>query len=250
VEAGADTQLNGIYVEHLERVIWVLREKYPRVIASNRRFEEETTYENDLGQNNLADALSHIGTLVTEAPALDRDQQAGQVTLFEDHLRRSMMEAWEQMLDFQLGEIDELWEKYMKKARPLQMQHKLSGAPTAAQIDKLRIQHKHLLEDGREAKRAGDWSGWERGTDSLIQACETASELRRGVEDSIAAARSYRRDWWRDKRNVLLVLLGMAISAAGFTIAYLTFESKDEDNSAQPPPTQQKVPRGPPARGP
>ena len=66
MEAGAETQLSGIYVAHLERVIGVLREKYPRALAANRRFEEETGFENKLGMNNLADALSHIGTLVTE----------------------------------------------------------------------------------------------------------------------------------------------------------------------------------------
>jgi hypothetical protein len=40
--------------------------EYPHVLAANRRFEEETGFENKLGMNNLADALSHIGTLVTE----------------------------------------------------------------------------------------------------------------------------------------------------------------------------------------
>jgi hypothetical protein len=60
-----------------------------------------------------------------------------------------MMEAWEQMLDYQLGEVDETWEKYLEEARPLQMRHELAGAPTDSQIDRLRVQYKHLLEQGR-----------------------------------------------------------------------------------------------------
>jgi hypothetical protein len=243
VEA-SEEKLDGIYVEHLTRIIWVMREKYPRVLTANRRFEEETTYENEMGQNNLADALSHIGTLLTEAPDLDRAQQGGQVTLFEDHLRRSMMEAWEQMLDFQLGELDEMWPKYMQKARPLQMQHKLLGAPSASEIDKLRIRHKHLLDDGRQAKRAADWDGWEHGTDKLIEACETVSELKQRVEDSIASANAYRKDWWRDKRNALLVLAGVLIAAATFAIANLA--SGSDDNPAdQASPHRQTAPQAP-----
>lgn len=231
----------GIHADLLARLIWVLREKHPRVIAANRRFEEETGIENKLGMNNLNDALSHIGTLVEEAPNLDRDQQAGQVTLFEDHLRRSMMESWEQHLDFQLGEIDELWEeKYKGRARRLQLAHKLPGAPSAHEIDKLRIKHKNLLQEGREAKRAGDWDGWDKGTDLLIQACATASELRTAVEDAIAAAKAYRRDWVRDKRNFVFLILGILISAS-VTIGVNAYNHRNDDE--KPPPAKSQPDR-------
>jgi hypothetical protein len=101
-------RIDGIYVENLNRLVWILREKYPRVLEADRRFEEETNFRNKLGTNNLVDALSHIGTLF-EARSASYEQQRAQVTLFEDHLRRSMMEAWEQMLTFQTGEIEKLW---------------------------------------------------------------------------------------------------------------------------------------------
>jgi hypothetical protein len=83
--------------------VWVLREKYPRVLTANRALRGRDGFENRLGINNLNDALSHIGPPVTEAPDLDRET------------------------------------------------HKLTGAPSAHEIDKLRIKHKHLLKDSREA---------------------------------------------------------------------------------------------------
>lgn len=237
MEASADQQLSGIYVEHLERVICVMREKYPSVLAANRRFEEETGFENKLGMNNLADALSHIGTLLTEAPDLSRDHQAGQVTLFEDHLRRSMMEAWEQMLDFQLGEIDETWEKYLEEARPLQVQHQLEGAPTDGEIDRLRIQYKHLLDRGREEKRAADWPGWEAGTDTLIEACKKASELHDAVKQSLAAAKAYKREHRRDRRVIAMWLVGLLITFGG---GYALAEAREDDNGGKTAPQQQE----------
>jgi hypothetical protein len=48
----------------------------------------------------IVDALSHIGTFFEAAPGLTKEEQRAQVTLFEDHLRRTMMEAWEQMIEF------------------------------------------------------------------------------------------------------------------------------------------------------
>jgi hypothetical protein len=188
-------RINGVHVRNLNRLIWLLREKYPRVLEADRRFEEETGFRNKVGANNLVDALSHIGTLFESAPGVSANEQRDQITLFEDHLRRSMMEAWEQMLDFQLGEIDKLWEdQYLQLARPLQVSGDLAGSPSHLEIDRLRRQYKHRLHEGRSLKRGPGWDQWEQGTDLLIQACAIASELRERVEESIAAAKKHGAD--------------------------------------------------------
>ena len=128
-------RVDGIYVDNVRRLVWILREKYPMVLEADRRFEEETNFRNKVGTNNLVDALSHIGTLFESRDA-SYDQQRAQVALFEDHLRRTMMEAWEQMLTFQAGEIDKLWYgDYLTIARPLQTSGKLHGSPSADELD-------------------------------------------------------------------------------------------------------------------
>lgn len=247
-----EERLYGVCRDHVDRVVLVMREKHPHVLTANMRFEEETGFENKFGSNNLADALSHLGTLVENAENLSYEEQGRQVTLFEDHLRRSMMEAWEQMLDFQLGEIAELNEEYLEKARPLQVEHKLTGAPTAREIDQLRIQHKHLLEEGRRAKRDADWDSWQRGTDKLIQACASASALRQAVEQAIAAANAHqreveqeRREKKRDRRTIIMWVVGLLMTGAigGFGIANAIDDDKDNSKQRTPPasPSQSKT---------
>ncbi|MEJ7787925.1 MAG: hypothetical protein WKF96_24250 [Solirubrobacteraceae bacterium] len=247
-------RLYGVYRDHVDRVVWVMREKHPHVLTANMRFEEETGFENKFGSNNLADALSHLGTLVENAADLSYEDQGRQVTLFEDHLRRSMMEAWEQMLDFQLGEIAEMNEEYLEKARPLQVAHKLAGAPTAKEIDQLRIQHKHLLEEGRQAKRDADWDSWQRGTDKLIQACASASALRQAVEQAIAAANAHQREVERegrekrrDRRTILMWVIGLSVTGAigGFGIASALDDDGDSGKQRTPPVQPQQPKRTP-----
>jgi hypothetical protein len=189
-----DDRVEGIYLPEFRRLVRMLREKYPRVLEANRFFEEETGWDNEPGGNNLVDVLSHIGTLFEEAPNLSEDRQRDQVTLIEDHLRRSMMESWEQLLDFRLGEVDKLWDEYLQEARPLQETGELRGSPTAQQLDRMRRRYKSCLDRGRAAKRKADWDGWERGTEAFIEACKIATELYEGVEQSIAAARQHRAD--------------------------------------------------------
>jgi hypothetical protein len=219
-------RVDGIYVRNLGRLVWILRTKYPKVLEADRRFEEETNFRNKIGTNNLVDALSHIGTLFEDAPRASYEQQRSQVTLFEDHLRRTMMEAWEQMLTFQEGEIDELWyDQYLKVARPLQLDGSLHGTPSAEQLDTKRTRYQRLLHEGRGLKRGLDWPQWEEGTDKLIEACEEASALREGLQEAIKAAEGRRNQQKlarRDTVNKALAVVGIvATLAAGLGLGAL-----------------------------
>lgn len=230
-------RVNGVYLQNLSRLVWILREKYPRVLEADRRFEEETGFRNKLGTNNLVDALSHIGTLFEAAPDSSYDSQRAQITLFEDHLRRTMMEAWEQMLNFQMGEIDKLWYgQYLKEARPLQNSGDLPGSPSAHQLDVKRKRYVRLLQEGRGFKRGYDWKEWEEGTDKFIEACHEASELREMLEEAIKAAkgiaekrraqdeenRRHQQTMRRDLGNKVLAAIAIVVSiAAGIGVGAL-----------------------------
>jgi hypothetical protein len=189
-DATLTDSIAGVRVKHVERIFSLLRDKLPKVLEANRFFEEETGIHNEAGANNLVDTVSHLATLVEHAHELDSERQAEQVAYMEDHLRRSMMEAFEQVLKYRLGEIAKLWDEYQRLVRPRQMRGALAGVAQPQQLEALRKQMKALLEAGRATKREITWEDWEVGTDYLVQACEVASELERLLSDGIAAARS------------------------------------------------------------
>jgi hypothetical protein len=187
-------RIDGLYVEHMRRIALVMREHYPKVLAANRFFEEETGLHNELGSNNLNDALSHLGTLLEGASEMTWEQQANEVHDFEGHLRRGMMESYEQVFRMRMGEVEKRWQRHLKVARPLLEQGKLHGVPGANELGRLRRVCKNLLEDGRAAKRGHDWELWDKGTEALAEACKTASALYVALDQGIAAAEQQQSD--------------------------------------------------------
>jgi hypothetical protein len=97
--------VRGVYVEHVELLFGLINDRLAPVFEANRYFEEHTGIANKAGANNLTEALSHIGTLVEYAHAMDSNEQREQVAFFGDHLRRSMMESFEQVVKARLGKI-------------------------------------------------------------------------------------------------------------------------------------------------
>ena len=192
-------RLDGVYNDHLSRIMVVMREHYPKVLASNRFFEEETGIHNELGANNLNDALSHLGTLFEQAHLMTHAQQGHEVHDFEGHLRRGMMESYEQVFRLRMGQVEKLWREHERVVRPKQVEGKLRGAPPLDHLDVLRRRCKSLLDQGRAAKRGHNWEAWYEGTEALAEACSTATQLANALEQGIGAARgsavSTRRHW-------------------------------------------------------
>lgn len=184
--------VDGVYVAHVERIFILLREKLPRVLAANRYFEEQTRLHNEAGRNNLVDALSHLATLIEQAGSLDFEAQAEQVTLLEDHLRRSMMEAFEQVVKLRLGQAAELWETYSSR-RGARVWAEDLDAPTEAEVDRARRRVQSLLERGRAAKRDVSWRAWEEGTQYLVEACKVVVDLEGKLRRALARAEYERR---------------------------------------------------------
>jgi hypothetical protein len=103
--AASGHAVRGVYVAHIELLFGLINDRLAAVFEANRYFEEQTGISNKAGANNLTEALSHIGTLVEYAGAMDSDEQREQVAYFGDHLRRSMMESFEQVVKARLGKI-------------------------------------------------------------------------------------------------------------------------------------------------
>jgi hypothetical protein len=240
-------RIAGVFEPHLERLAWVMREKYGRVLAANRFFEEETGIHNEIGHNNLNDSLSHLGTLFEKAAEMDFQQQANEVHDFEGHLRRSMMESYEKVVRRRLGQIGERWDDHERDVRPLQAAGKLAGISSLEELEALRRKCKNLIEDGRKCKRGHDWDEWERGTESLIEACKTATQLNDRLGQGIQAAQQH-----REGRRSLRI--GVAVAAAtlvlglggGYAISELTNDDQPQTTTPTPTPPGTEQPEGAP----
>ncbi|HEY3759007.1 MAG TPA: hypothetical protein VGL37_04555 [Solirubrobacteraceae bacterium] len=147
--------VRGVYIEHVELLFGLINDRLAPVFEANRYFEEHTGIANKAGANNLTEALSHIGTLVEYAHVMDSDEQREQVAFFGDHLRRSMMESFEQVVKARLGKIKDegLLDRFNGEVVPLLRKGKLPTAPTEEAVRALGAETAHLLDEGRRLKR-------------------------------------------------------------------------------------------------
>jgi len=215
------SELAKVDPHQLERVLVLLRDKLPLVFEANRYFEERTGFHNEAGSNNLVDALSHFATLVENAEQLGPQGQAEQVAMLEDHLRRSMMEAFEQLLKFRLADAAVLWEDYLEETMPLlEAGVDLPGARDHQELTEKREEIAALLEVGRLSKREISWEDWEEGTGALAEACGLTESLLEGLEASLVAARRERR---RRRRNLWIAAAVLVAFLAGVALGTLLF---------------------------
>jgi hypothetical protein len=212
-------EIDGVDIAQLERVFKLLRERLPDVFMANRYFEEKTGFHNEAGTNNIVDALSHFATLIEKAEELGSEGQAEQVAHLEDHLRRSMMEAFEQTLKFALSDASELWDAYLERVNPmLSAGRDVPGAVPLSDLMDMRQRIAQLLEIGRQSKRGVSWEDWEEGTGALAEACDIAEELCEALNTSIRSAEYVRRGMVRARLTAVGVLLFLAV---GFLIGHL-----------------------------
>src|SRR5580692_7548721 len=139
--------VRGVYVEHVELLFGLINDRLAPVFEANRYFEEHTGIANKAGANNLTEALSHIGTLVEYASEMDSDEQREQVAFFGDHLRRSMMESFEQVVKARLGKIKDegLLDRFNSEVIPLLQEGRLPTAPTEETVRALGAETANLL---------------------------------------------------------------------------------------------------------
>jgi hypothetical protein len=208
--------VRGVYVAHVELLFGLINDRLASVFEANRYFEEQTGIANKAGANNLTEALSHIGTLVEYADVMDADQQREQVTNFGDHLRRSMMESFEQVVKARLGKIkkDGLWDRYNREVVPLLHAGRLPNAPTEEEVLALGRETDRCLEEGRRAKTGHEWSAWDVGAKHLAEACDASTKLIAALRQSIGAAEQYRGD----RKNKLLGWAGLAVGVIGVVV--------------------------------
>jgi hypothetical protein len=211
--------VRGVYVEHVELLFGLINDRLAAVFEANRYFEEQTGIANKAGANNLTEALSHIGTLVEYAHKMDFDQQREQVAYFGDHLRRSMMESFEQVVKARLGKIKQegLWDRFNREVVPLLRAGKLPTAPTEEEVFAFGRETDHHLEEGRKLKREHEWTAWDTGAKHFADACEASTKLIAALRQGIGAAEQQQRS----RKDRLLAVIGIGVGVLGVVVAIL-----------------------------
>lgn len=209
--SAANATVRGVHVDHIEHLFELINDRLAAVFEANRYFEDHTGIANKAGSNNLTEALSHIGTLAERGHEMTYEQQRDQVALFGDHLRRSMMESFEQVVKARLGKIKDegLWDRYHRAVVPLLRRGKLSSAPTEETVYTLGRRVNRLMSEGRGLKRAEGWDAWDAGARKLAEACDESTTLIDLIRQSIGAAEQYRRD----RRNTFVAWAALAVTA-------------------------------------
>ena len=214
-----DERIKGVHREQLERMLDILSKRILTVMEAHRYAEEHARIYNRIGRNNLNEALSHLGRLAESAPELTREEQRDQITNFEDHLRRTMMESFEVVAKARLGKLkkDGIWDRYYAKAARLVDRGRLPSIATTEEIEEIEREVKFFLEEGRSRKTAHNWNEWTYGSECLRSASDKADELSRKLREAVGAAEDYRRN----RLGLVVGIVGTIIGIVGTVVGLL-----------------------------
>jgi len=213
-------QIRGVYRSQLERMLELMATRIRTVMTAHRYAEEHARIYNRIGRNNLTEALSHLAGLAEEAEKLTEAQQQDELTNFEDHLRRTMMESFEVVAKARLGTLkkDGIWDRYYTTAARLVDGGKLPTVASREQILELEQEIRFWMEEGRSRKNAQNWDEWIYGAECLRKASDKADELSRYLREAVGAAEDYKRG----RTGIVVGVIGALIGVAGIAVAVIT----------------------------
>ena len=212
-------QIRGVYRDQLERMLELMATRIPTVMAAHRYAEEHARIYNRIGRNNLTEALSHLAGLAEGADQLTEAEQRDELTNFEDHLRRTMMESFEVVAEARLGTLkkDGVWDRYYTTAARLVDGGKLPAVASRDEIVDLEQEIRFWMEEGRSRKNAQSWDAWIYGAECLRTASDKADELSRHLREAVGAAEDYRRG----RMGIIIGVVGAIIGIIGIVVAVI-----------------------------
>lgn len=212
-------RIRGVYRSELERMLELLATRIGTVIAAHRYAEEHARIYNRIGRNNLTEALSHLGGLAEGAERLSEAEQRDELTNFEDHLRRTMMESFEVVAKARLGKLkaDGVWDRYYGKAARLVDAGKLPTVASREEIRELEQEIRFWMEEGRSRKNAQSWDEWIYGAECLRTASDKSDELSRHLREAIGAAEEYKRG----RTGIVVGASGALIGVIGVAVGVI-----------------------------
>ncbi|MEX0972949.1 MAG: hypothetical protein WDZ46_06790 [Solirubrobacterales bacterium] len=217
LKSSAEQRIKGVYREQVERMLEVLSTRILTVMEAHRYAEEHARIYNRIGRNNLNEALSHLGRLAESAAELSNEEQRDQLTNFEDHLRRTMMESFEVVAKARLGKLkkDGIWDRYYGRAARLVDRGSLPTVASTEEIEEVEREVRYWMEEGRSRKTAHRWEDWTYGSECLRKASDKADELSRKLREAVGAAEDYRRG----RLGLIVGIVGALVGIAGVALA-------------------------------
>lgn len=206
-----------LHPDVLKRLANILGTQVPDVFSRHKEIESKTEIEDRIGQQNLNETFSHVAVLFQSGAEFDRDEQLEQVAYIEDHLRRVMMEAFEQSVNEMIGELRDgkrsLERQYYRRAAPLIRMGRLQGHISPEQLQR---RFDAILKQCLEARRAkvadGGWDEWKTASAELQNAAALTGELQRDIRAAVEAAHTS----WRFALGVALAIILFVLSHVFF----------------------------------
>ncbi|HHT9112948.1 MAG: hypothetical protein HZA47_09930 [Planctomycetes bacterium] len=171
----------------LQRIFYLIKDKYPDVERANILCEERSGSKSAQALNNIRDTISHLRT-VFENWDKPHEFKVKQLATIEEHLRRAIIEPYELASKKEIKLLQDNYTNYQDTVLPII--YKLNPPPLSVDDVELRIQTINtLMQDGRRAKSANDWvPQWEEGCKAFDRAYEQAKQLNRELKEEIIRA--------------------------------------------------------------
>lgn len=209
----------GVERDIIERFLTLVRDKYPRVDEANYFLELNLgTSGINVAISNQRDVLSHLVTLLTNSD-LSREDKLAQIADAEEHLRRAIIESYEQAVSLKLDQFIKVKAEYettvllLKGNSPL-----LASAPDLTSINARLRTITELREKGRATKARNRWDAeWENGVENLIAAFHHIEELLQTLGPHIVVAHQVRET----KKNSLLAWWGLLATLASAVLSII-----------------------------
>jgi hypothetical protein len=216
---------SGLYTDVLARAGYLIGEPLLEVLKASRRLEVVTGDINLVARQNLLEAFSHLGVLFTSGPSRDQAWQVEQVTHISDHLRRALMEGFEQALNVALADVwndqdrRSVGRRYDAIVVPLVKRGKLMGHVAPADVLRRKDDILQRALEARDAKAGdGDWDDWKTAAQHFEMAAEELRDLRREMGAAVDAADDKRAGY----RNLVIgIVAGLGTGIVAIVVVQL-----------------------------
>jgi len=207
----------GIEKEIIERIIYIIKEKYPLAEEATYYLETNTGLLNNTGVRNIKDMLSHFHTIIKHD--LTFEERKEQLAGAEEHLRRAIIEPYERAVYFELKNIIPFYNEYKEKIIPVLKKLNLPEEFKKENIDRRISAIKKLIRVGRAAKGENRWNEkWQEGVECFIQAYEDTTNLKKKLQDAIYLYKQFTQEKkakyyfiWGIIATILCFILGSII---------------------------------------
>ena len=176
-EAGTDPLLvvhqnvEGVEPDVIGSIIYLLRNRYEAARLAILYLESEAEEFAASGIANLRDALSHIASAVSENST--HEQRQKDVHSAAEHLRRAVVESYQQVVEAKLMNIADRYATYRAKSLKRERFYRMSHLTDHSQFQKDLEASKKLYAEARDYKDTNVWDeAWMEGVVTFTEAVE------------------------------------------------------------------------------